>query len=323
MADDIKKTYDSIHYFKDINPRSYQLLGYLGYNKESVFDTPYGNWTVYVKKNFSFPYFNAGFSSPVNKFAAVYRGTGKNMFAYGSFEKDLEEIKQNLLVLSRLMLYPVQKFLGIPRTLTEENAQDYGYIRGVIFGILLIMGDFVYSWTFKLQEGILTGFIEYIKRVYDGNPSLGNFIGIAWTGMYFGFPLILMPILYGNFCVKRAEKSRQKKLKRIEQMFSGYEFGINAENALDEEFTTIIEEKRKQSIYNEISAKTQKLSKEDFETFYIRIQQGFLSPEALHDFVTELKELTGEELTFDKFVEIVARYYRADLVTDLGIKPLS
>ncbi len=323
MEDEAKKTYDSIHYFRDIKSHSYQLLGYLGYNMESEFDACAGRWNVYTKRNFSFPYFNSGFSSPVSKFAAVYRSAGKNMFVYGSFDaENPEEIQRNLMMLTRTMLIPVQKFLGIPRTLTEENARDYGYMRGIILGILLIILDFVYSWTFKLQEGILTGFIEYIKRVYDGNPSLGNFIGFAWTGMYFGLPLIAMPIIYGNICVARAEKFRQKKLKKMEDTFSGYEFGVNAEKALEEEFTTIVEEKRKEVIYSEIIKINDRLSKEDFETLYREVREGFLSPDSLLNFMAELKELAGEELTFEKFLEIIAKYQKANLVTEIGIKPV-
>ncbi|MBN1444894.1 MAG: hypothetical protein JW957_02155 [Candidatus Omnitrophica bacterium] len=321
MEDEIKKTYESIQYFRDIKPYSYQLLGYLGYNMESEFDAPPGRWTVYTKRDFSFPYFNSGFSAPVNRFAAVYRGAGKNMMVYGSFEtKNTDEIQEKLEILTKTMLSPVQKFLGIPRTLTEENARDYGYIRGVIIGIILIIADFVYSWTFKLQEGILTGFIEYIKQVYYGNPRIGNFIGFAWTGFYFGIPLIAVPILYGNICVKMAEKSRQRKLRKMETLLTGYEFGVNAEKALEEELSTIIEEKKKEAIYGEIAKINVKLGREDFETLYLKIREGFLSPESIHYFITELKELAGEEMPFEKFVEIIARYQKTGLKTELDIK---
>lgn len=324
MEEDVGIVYDALHYFKDISPHSYQLLGYLGYNQETEFENSHGRWTVYTKKEFSFPYFNAGYSSPVDRFAAVYRGkNGRNMFVHGSFEaQNTDEVRKNLLVLTDTMLAPVEKFLGIPVTLTEENAQDYGYIRGVILGSILIIADFVYSWTFKLNEGILTGFIEYIKRVYDGNPALGNSIGFAWTGMYFGLPLILMPILYGNFCVRRAERVRQKKLRKIERLLTGYEFGINAEKALEEELATIIDEKKKAVIYDEIMKVSKNLSREDFETLYISIREGFLSPDALMSFITEVKKLAGDNLPFEKFVEIIAKYHKADIVTELGIKPL-
>lgn len=318
------RSYDDIRYFKDISPRTYQLIGYLGYNKETELENAQGRWTIYTKKNFSFPYFNTQYSSPINRFVAIYKGNdNKNLLVVGSFEgENTDEIKKNLFVLTDTVLASAEKFLGIPLQITEENAQDYGYIRGVILGIVLIIADFVYSWTFKLNEGILTGFMEYIKQVYNGNPMLGNLIGIAWTGMYFGIPLILMPILYSNFCVKRAARIRQKKLQKIEQLLTGYEFGMNAEKSLEEELTTIIEEKKKSAIYEEIMKISKNLNREDFEILYIRIREGFLSPDSLLNFITDVRQLAGEDLPFDKFVEIIAKYHKADLVTELNIKPL-
>ena len=321
MEDTLKNNYEAIKYFKEVSPRTYQLLGYLGYNKETDIETPYGTWTLYIKRNFVFPYFNTRLPLPVNRFVAIYKGVYKNLVVYGSFEKELDEIKERLLLLTDTMLSPVKKFLGIPVTLTEENAQDYGYIRGVIFGIVLILADFVFSWTFTLREGVLTGFIEYIKKVYEGsNPAITNFIGISWTGMYFGIPLILLPILYGHICVRMAKRKRIRQMKKIEDIASGYEFGIKAEQALEEELSTIIEEKRKQVIYEEISKITDKLDRDVFETLYLKIREGFISPEALDDFIKEFQDITEGSLSLEKFVEVVAKYQRAGTTTEIGIK---
>lgn len=321
MEEVLKNNYEAIKYFRDIKPRTYQLLGYLGYNKETEIEAPYGKWDIYTKRNFSFPYFNTPVGLPVNRFVALYKGTeNKSMLVYGSFEKEIDEIKNVLMVLSETVLAPVKKFLGIPTTLTEENAQDYGYIRGVIFGITLILADFVYSWTFALREGILTSFIEYIKKVHEGNPSITNVIGIMWTGMYFGIPLILVPIIYGNICMGIARRRRVKMVQKIEEISGGYEFGINAEKALEEEFATIIEEKRKQVIFEEIRKTAKNLDKDGFETLYTNIRAGFISPEALNEFIKEFKELTGGEISLEEFVEIVAKYQKAGPSTEIGIK---
>ncbi|MCM8820594.1 MAG: hypothetical protein NC932_01395 [Candidatus Omnitrophica bacterium] len=321
MEDTLKNNYEIIKYFKEISPRTYQLLGYLGYNKEREIEATYGTWTIYTKRNFSFPYFNIQVSIPVNRFVAIYKNNNRNMVVYGSFEKDTDEIEKRLMVLTDIMLSPVKKFLGIPTTLTEENAQDYGYIRGVIFGIVLILADFVYSWTFALREGVFTSFIEYIKKVYEGSSAgITNFVGITWTGMYFGIPLILMPIIYGHICVRLAKRKRIKQMKKIEEIASSYEFGIKAEQALEEEFTTIVEEKRKQAIYEEISKITDKLDRDGFETLYTNIRSGFISPEAIDEFIKEFKELVGEGISFEKFVEIVVKYQKAEPSTEIGIK---
>ncbi len=42
---------------------------------------------------------------------------------------------------------------------------------------------------------------------------------------------------------------------------------------------------------------------------------------SLFKFLTQLNRMTGEEIPFERFVEIIARYHRADIVTELGIKP--
>jgi len=321
MEEQWEDNYEAIKYFKEVSPRTYQLLGYLGYNKETDIEIPYGTWTLYTKRNFVFPYFNTRLPLPTNRFVAIYKGVYKNLIVYGSFEKELDEIKEKLLSIPEILLTPAKKFLGIPLTLTEENAQDYGYIRGVIFGIILILADFVYSWTFTLREGVLTGFIEYIKKVYEGsNPALTNFIGISWTGMYFGIPLILLPILYGHICVRMAKRKRIKQMKKTEAISSGYEFGIKAEQALEEEFSTIIEEKRKEAIYKEISKITDKLDRDVFETLYLKIREGFISPEALDNFIKDFQDITEGALSLEKFVEIVAKYQRAGPTTEIGVK---
>ncbi|MCX8083049.1 MAG: hypothetical protein N3D17_06640 [bacterium] len=321
MEETLKNTYEIIRYFKDINPRTYQLLGYLGYNRETDVETPYGVWTIYTKKNFLFPYFSADFSIPVNKFVGIYRGTERNMVVYGSFEDSINEIKEKLSVITKTMLLPVQKFLGIPITLTEENAQDYGYIRGVILGVILILSDFIYSWTFALREGVFTSFLEYIKKVYEGSSiGITNFIGITWTGMYFGIPLILMPIIYGHICVQMATRKRIRQMKIIEEIASGYEFGIRAEQAMEEEFITIVEEKRKEAIYEELSRITDKLDRKVFETLYMKIREGFISPEALDEFIKDFKDITENVIPFEKFVEIIAKYQKASPSTEIGIK---
>jgi len=316
----LKKNYEAIKYYKDISPRTYQLIGYLGYNHETEIQAPYGVWNIYTKRDFVFPYFNIRFSLPINRFIGIYKGEEKQMLVHGSFEKEIDELKEQLLLLTTAMLTPVKKFLGIPITLTEENAQDYGYLRGVIFGVMLILADFVYSWTFALREGVLTSFMDYIRRVHEGNPSITNVIGILWTGMYFGIPLILMPIIYGNICMWLARKRRKKQVSAIGEMAAEYEFGIRVEQVLEEEFATIIEEKRKKAVYEELAQITDKLDKDGFETLYTIIRGGLISPEAIEAFITEFKELVGESISFEQFVEIVAKYQKTEPSTEIEIK---
>lgn len=312
-----KKIYEQIKYFKKISAETYQLIGWLGYKKEDEFYLKKGKWEIYTKREFTFPYFVSTYSSPVNKFVAIYTGDGISTIVYGSFE-NIDDLKKNLEIIVKTFFPEKRKFFFIPLILTEENAQDYGYIRGIILGIFLLGIDIVYSWIFKLREGILTGFIEYIKRVYDGNPGLGMQIGILGTGLYFGFLLIFIPILFGNIYVKREEKLRKLKYKNLPDEIKGYEFGIKAEQSLREEFEMIVEEKRKEKIYQEISKETS-ISKQDFDNLYFELNRGFLSPESLLNFIKNYREKI-KNLPIEKFLEIVSRYKKASIESEIKIK---
>lgn len=310
------KIYEAIKYFKKVSPKTYQLLGWLGYTQEEEFRTGKGIWTIFTKREFTFPYFVSDYSSPVNRFVAIYSDNGNSTIVYGSFET-MDKLKENLELIVKTFFPERKKFLFIPLTLTEENAQDYGYIRGLIFGISLLSIDIVYSWHFKLREGILTGFIEYIKRVYDGNPALGIQIGILGTGLYFGFLLIFIPILMGNIYVKKEEKQRKKMYKNLPDEIKEFEFGVHAEQMLKEEFEMIVEEKRKEKIYQELITLTD-IEKNDFDNLYFRINQGFLSSEGLLEFIKNYKEKV-KDLPIEKFLEIVSKYKKAPIESEIKI----
>jgi len=311
------KIYEQIKYFKKISAETYQLIGWLGYKKEDEFPLKKGKWEIYTKREFTFPYFVSTYSSPVNKFIAIYTGDGISTIVYGSFE-NIDDLKKNLERVVKTFFPEKRKYLFIPLILTEENAQDYGYLRGIILGISLLGVDIIYSWIFKLKDGILTGFIEYIKRVYDGNPALGIQIGILGTGLYFGFLLIFIPILFGNIYVKREEKLRKLKYKNLPDEIKGYEFGIRAEQSLREEFEMIVEEKRKEKIYQEIS-KITSINKEDFDSLYFELNQGFLSPESLLNFIKNYREKI-KNLPIEKLLEIISKYKKAPIESEIKIR---
>lgn len=320
MMMESEKIYESIKYFSKISDKTYQLLGWLGYTREKTFQTPVGKWEIYTKRNFKFPYFINHLSAPINKFVAILIGE-KEMVVYGSFEESIEEIEKDIVILTQTFFIPPRKILGMPLVLTEENAQDYGYIRGILIGVFFIFLDLGYSWIFKLRNGIITGFIDYIKLVYWGNPPLGIGIGIAATGLYFGVLLILIPILTGNIYVKMAKKVQQKRLEKMPESFKNYEFGIHAERNLAEEFSTIVEEKKKESIYSEIKKIYSGIDKNDFEFLYMEIRKGLLSPEAIYEFLENYRKIIGEKIPIKKFLEIIIKYEKASFQTEIKLTP--
>ena len=125
------RIYEEIMYFKSISAETYQLLGYLGYKREEEFEVENGKWEIYTKRNFTFPYFIANYSSPINKFVAIYLKPENSIIVYNSFE-NIQNLKQNLEIITKIFFPIKKKLFFIPLTLLEENAQDYGYIRGII-----------------------------------------------------------------------------------------------------------------------------------------------------------------------------------------------
>ncbi|MCM8804128.1 MAG: hypothetical protein NC833_02605 [Candidatus Omnitrophica bacterium] len=315
MANENKRIYEKIKYFNKIKEKTYQLLGYLGFNKIETLETDSGKWEIYTKENFTFPYFYSNFNPPTNKFCAIFKNS-KEFIIYGSFEK-IEYVKEHLFKITNIFLKKEKKFLGIPLTLTEENAQDYGYIRGLIVGFSLIIIDFLYSLIFKLKNGVITGFIEYVKVIYFGTPGFGLFVGITGTGLYFIFLLIILPILFGIYYRKLAMK---KILKNIEVFINeikpyGYEFGIDGEKTIEDEFILIIEEKKKEQIYNELKEKID-ITKNEFEILYEGLKASFLRLDDLLNFIKDYNE-KFKNYPLEKFLQIIKKYENAKIETDI------
>lgn len=307
-----------VRYFQKVKENVYQLLTSLNYQKETVCSTPSGTWDIFTKKEFVFPYFVQNVRTPVDRFVAIFRGE-KEFIVSGAYDS-LEKVKHNLKEITTHFLSPPKRWLGFPLTLTPENAQDYGYLRGLLMGCLAVGLDVGYSWFFKLRNGILTGIIEFIRLVYEGNVGLAIGVGIALTGFYFGFLLIALPIIYGQICFQKAGRKQTKILESLGEELMEYEFGTQAEQALAEEFNTILEEKRKQEIYLQLVKIWPEMEKAGFEALYQRIQEGFVSPESLMDFLKEMKRfIPGASL--EKFLELVIRFRKAVPTVEIKLNP--
>lgn len=308
---------DNIKTFKTVSPETYQLLAPLNYSHETDMTSPEGVWEIYTKKNFLFPYFQKVTKISVNKFVAILKGR-KPSIVYGSYE-NLEEVQKNLAMATLRFISPPKRFFGIPLVLTQENAQDYGYIRGLLFGFILMAIDIGYSWIFKLRDGFFTGFIEYIKKVHDGNPNLAISIGIAGTGLYFSVLLIFIPILYGNICIALAKIKQRKLLRRLSAVLFEYDYGVQAEKSLQEEYTTIIEEHKKEAIYQQMQKLWETLEKEDFEFLYQRLQEGFVSPKSIYDFLAHLSK-SSPLIDLKRFLETMLKFEKASLEIEIKLK---
>lgn len=315
MDEKTRYVYERIKYFKNINPNILQSLILLGFSKKEIINKNGISIEIYTRENFVFPYFISEFSTPSNMLCAIFRDK-KEFIVYGSYE-NLNKAKEILIEFSQIFHIREKKKFGIPLTLTEENAQDYGYIRGLIVGVFLMLSDFLYSFFFKLKTGIITGFIDYVKVIYHGTPGFGLFVGITGTGLYFIFLLILIPILFGTYYKKVGVKKIYRKVEKIlNRLFNlDFDYGIDAERAIQDELELLIEEKRKLCIYNEI-VKEIKIEKEDFLTVYEKIKSGFFKLQDFLEFLI-LYEKKFNHFPLLKLLKIILKYENARISSDI------
>ncbi len=309
---------DELRSYTKVSEKVYQLLTALNYRRETSLKVRDGTWEIYTKTDFVFPYFNTVSSTPVNKFVAVFRGK-RDFVLYGSFEL-LIYLEDTLKKFTEVFLNPPQRFLGIPLMLTTENAQDYGYSRGLTVGLLLMGLDLSYAWVFKLKSGILTGFIDFIKLVYEGNVGLAIGVGIAGSGFYFGFLLIFLPLLYGNICVARAQKLEKTRAETMDREFFEFEYGAETEKSLEEEFNVILEEKRKKQIYGEAEGLWPGLDKERFELLYQQLTAGFFSPERLHELLLNIRN-SDPVIDLEVLLDLIIRFRQATPQLEITLSP--
>jgi len=298
---------DSFKMFRRVSEKTYQLLSSLNYIKEDSLPMREGVWEIFAKKNAVSPYLIKTVETPVNKFIAIYQSVHP-FVVYGSCENP-DEVRKNLLRFTEDFIIQPPRVLGIPLQLTPENAQDYGYSRGFTLGLMLMIIDIVYTWSFKLKNGILSGLIDFIRLVYEGNQGLAIGVGFPLTGFYFILPLIVLPIAYGNWCVNRAVRIEERKLQSLPADFLGYEYGADAEKSLEEEFSTLLDESRKKAMFEEAQRRWN-IGMNDFENVYERISDGFLTPESLHAFLRSL-QAENPAVDLSEFLDMMIRYRKA------------
>ncbi|MCM8768281.1 MAG: hypothetical protein NC911_01145 [Candidatus Omnitrophica bacterium] len=312
-----QRLFTELKHFNRVNEETYRLLSALSYHLETTLETAFGRWEIFTKHQFVFPYFIQNITTPVDRFVAIFKGNSE-FITSGSYDS-LETVKANLQRLTEIFFPPKRRWLGIPLELTPENAQDYGYLRGLIFGCLLIGLDVSYSWFFKLKTGLLTGIIDFIRLVYEGNVGLAIGVGIALTGFYFGVLLIAVPIIYGQICVQRASRRENERLETQGELLE-YEFGRQAEQSLAEEFNTILEEKRKEEIYQELRRDWPELDRAEFQDLYQRLVNGFVSPEDLEVFLKDFNRVVPSG-RLEYFLQTVVKFRKASPVLEITLKP--
>lgn len=303
--------------FDRLDEKTWQFLPQLNYRLESEIKTDNGTWHLYTaEKNIYYnPQKNGKYT--VKLFFAVFSpsGSGRSLPVSGTYE-DLASLTGYLRDIS--LNLAIEERTGFFR-LTRENAQDYGYIRGIVFGFLLLALDLTFAWIFRLKTGgVLMTFLDYTKLVYEGSPSFAIVVGMAAMGVYFCMLFIFFPILIANVYIFKARKIHEAKSNKIHDAVLEYDFGKRAEDSLKDQYQAMLEDLRTSEIYEYINRKPGEMKKEDFIYIYNRIKEGFLTPESLYRFLTEMEEkMPGYDLK--KLLELMLHYSHAEPRVDLRI----
>jgi len=290
----------------------------LGYKKHHEFDVPEGVWQVFcLEKKIEEDILSQKKEEIVLFFAIFISKLHERKFPVSGICDNPDEVITGLKYLSSFVFTDNdRKFLS--SKLTIENAQDYGYIRGLIAGIILMLIDII-PWhigNFRPQ-GVLSTFLEYTRIVYYGTPGFAIVVGMAAIGIYFTVLFILLPILAGNFFLFKARKKQQKQISIMPECLADFEYGKDAESSLNEQHLSRVNNLKRDEIYRRVSTLWQNFKREDFYELYDIFRDGLLAPEVIYNLLEKITR-NCPDFDFKKFLKIMIDIMKRD--TEVVIK---
>jgi len=303
--------------FSHFDENNWINLAKLGYRKYSEFDQPSGRWQIFLLEKKPEVELRDG-CQPIRFFFAIFSGKNSNkQFPVSGIAEDLEELVSGLKLVSSIVfskeLQSRKKLLRFPQALNTENAQDYGYIRGLVAGIILMLIDII-PWSIGgfRPRGILNMFLDYTRILYYGTPGFAIIVGMAAIGIYFTVLFILIPIACGNLYVFRARKAFRKLAELLPDFLFECDFGRDAEQSLNDQYQKCIENVKKDETYRRALACWNNLKKQDFIELYEILTSGLCTAENLYDVLSRIAENCQ---TFDlkKFLKIMTNVSRGNM----------
>jgi len=303
--------------YESFNEDNWINLAKLGYEKYCEFDVPSGKWQIFILKKDIMTGFGKD-TQPIQLFFAVFSSkTLKKQFPISGIAEDIEEVIPGLRMLSSLTSTREPKSSGnllrFPQTLDTENAQDYGYIRGLLIGIVLMLVDII-PWhigNFR-PNGVLSTFLEYTRIVYYGTPGFAIVVGMAAIGIYFTVLFILIPIACGNFYLFKARKAFRRQIEMLPDFLFECEFGSDAESSLNQQYRSHIENIKKEEVYRRALSFWKSLKREEFIDLYETLQNGFYTAENLYDILCKITR-NCPDFDIKKFLEIMIDVSKRDM----------
>lgn len=289
----------------------------IGYQKYSELKLDSGTWQIFLlEKKSKTEFFPDQAGRIILIFAIWYSKFSDRKFFVSGMCEDFEKIINGLKYISNSILANElddgRKGFRFSKNLTLENAQDYGYIRGLMAGIALMLID-ILPWhigTFRPQ-GILSTFLDYTRIVYFGTPGFAIVVGMAAIGVYFTVLFILIPILTGRFFMVKARKIEQLKISSMPEVLFDCEFGRDAEAFLNEQYRMMVENVKMEEVYKRISSKWKNVRKEDFYELYEIFRGGLITAESLYEVLQKINR-SCPEFNFSECLRIMTDIMKRD-----------
>ncbi|MCM8760034.1 MAG: hypothetical protein NC906_09745 [Candidatus Omnitrophica bacterium] len=288
--------------YKNFNDDLFLTLTKIGYQKGSDIELPEGKWQLFYLMKEIQSAISLNKKNQITNFFAIWIPNNQNRkFLVSGISENLDNIANDLKYIARKILTNFssseRKFFRFSKNLTVENAQDYGYLRGLLAGIMLMIID-ITPWhigTFRPQ-GILGTFLEYTRIVYYGTPGFAIVVGMGAIGIYFTVLFILIPIMTGNLFMLKARKIEKNVIFSMPDSLADYDFGKDAEISLNEQYRSLVENIKREEIYKKVVSIWKDLKKEDFFDLYDFFRGGLIAAESLYAI---LKRITDTCPSFD------------------------
>ncbi|MCM8763828.1 MAG: hypothetical protein NC830_00450 [Candidatus Omnitrophica bacterium] len=291
----------------------------LGYKKHSEINLSNGSWQIFQREKTPDLGTNFNQKEKIQFFFAVWDPIFlTRKFSISGICGNIEELATELKFVASMLSESQRGIFRLPKKLNVENAQDYGYIRGLVCGFILMLID-VLPWhigSFRPQ-GIMSTFLEYTRIVYYGTPGFAIVVGMAAIGIYFTVLFIILPIIVANLYLLKARKIERKLVSSLPDALVEYEYGRDAETFLDQQLQLQIENIKKEEIYKRAVSIWKNIKKEDFYELYEILSGGLISAESLYDALKRITHMCPD-FNFKEYLRIIIDTVKRD--TDVILK---
>ncbi|MCM8829064.1 MAG: hypothetical protein NC902_07285 [Candidatus Omnitrophica bacterium] len=278
----------------------------LGYQKHSEVNLPDGSWQIYQRVKTPDIETHLNKKQKILFFFAVWSPASSNKkFPITGMCENIDEVINGLKFISSLL--PENRYGGfrLQKKLDVQNAQDYGYIRGLLCGFFLMLID-ILPWhigTFRPQ-GIMSTFLEYTRIVYYGTPGFAIIVGMAAIGVYFTVLFIVLPIITANLYMIKARRIERATISSLPDILHECEYGQDAELFLDQQLRYRVENIKKEEIFKRAASIWENIKKQDIYELYEILKSGVISTETLYDIIKRTRHACGD-FDFMEFLKIM------------------